>query len=59
VQPGDVEALLNRHRHAVQAAERGLCGDGLVSRSRLVQRLLRPEFDDRVDGWINRLDSAK
>ena len=59
VQPGDVERLLDRHRHAVQQPGPLAARDGLVGGRRLPQRGLAAQLHDRVQLRIDSIDPAQ
>jgi hypothetical protein len=59
VQPGDVERLLDRHRHAVERPHRLAARNGLVGGGRLLQGRLTHQFDDCIQGCVDGIDPAK
>jgi hypothetical protein len=56
VQPGDVEGLLDRHRHAVQRPQVAAAGERLVGRGGLRQRRLPPQLDHGVHLGVDGVD---
>jgi len=54
-----VDGIFDRERHAVQWAERFAVLDGLVCQVRTLERIFRQQGYDRVDLWIDGLDSIE
>ncbi len=59
VQPGHVEAVLDRHGHAVQQSHVIAAGDRLVGRGRLPQGRLAADLDHGVQLWVDRIDPGE